>query len=46
VIGVEINAILGAEARRFAVAEDLAERVEIVEGPVVDCRAEPGSFDW
>jgi hypothetical protein len=42
VIGVEINAILAAEARRFAVAEDVAERVGMVERPAVDYQADPG----
>ena len=42
---LEINPILAAEARRLSAAEGLADRIEIVEGPALDFRPEPGRFD-
>jgi SAM-dependent methyltransferase len=45
VTGLEINPMSVSEARRLAAAEDLKDRIEIVEGPALDFRAEPESFD-
>lgn len=42
---LEINPIFAAEARRLAVAENLDDRIQIVEGPALDFRPEPASFD-
>jgi SAM-dependent methyltransferase len=43
--GVEINPTFAAEARRLAAAENLADRIRIVEGPALDFHPEPASFD-
>jgi SAM-dependent methyltransferase len=45
ITGLEINPILAAEARRLSAAEDLADRIEIVEGPALDFHTAPASFD-
>ncbi len=45
ITGLEINPILAAEARGLVDAGGLSERIEIVEGPALEFRAEPGSFD-
>ena len=43
--GLEINRTFAAEARRLVAAEDLADRIHIVEGPALDFHPEPASFD-
>lgn len=43
--GLEINPTFAAEARRLAAAENLAARIHIMEGPALDFRAKPASFD-
>jgi hypothetical protein len=45
VTALEINPTFAAEARHLVAAEGLAHRVEIVEGPALDFRPEPASFD-
>jgi cyclopropane fatty-acyl-phospholipid synthase-like methyltransferase len=43
--GLEINRKFAAQARSFADADGVAERIEIVQGPALDFHAEPASFD-
>ena len=43
--GLEINRTFAAEARRLAAEENLTDRIEIVQGPALDFRAEPASFE-
>jgi SAM-dependent methyltransferase len=45
VTGLEINPTFVYEARRLAAQENLADRLQIIEGPALDSRAEPESFD-
>jgi cyclopropane fatty-acyl-phospholipid synthase-like methyltransferase len=45
ITGLEIYPTFAAEARRLAAAENLTDRIQIVEGPALDFRAEPASFD-
>lgn len=42
---LEVNPAFAAEARRLAAAEGVAERTQIVEGPALQFRGEPESFD-
>jgi len=43
--GLEIHRAFAAEARRLAAAENLADRIQIVEGPALEFHPEPASFD-
>jgi SAM-dependent methyltransferase len=43
--GLEINPAFAAEARRLAAAQNLGDRIHIVEGPALEFRPEPASFD-
>ena len=43
--GLEIYPAFAAEARRLAAAENLADRIQIVEGPALEFHPEPASFD-
>ncbi len=43
--GLEINPIFAAEAHRLVAAEGLGDRIQIVEGPALEFRPEPASFD-
>ncbi len=43
--GLEIYPASAAEARRLAAAENLADRIHIVEGPALEFHPEPASFD-
>jgi ubiquinone/menaquinone biosynthesis C-methylase UbiE len=45
VTGLEINPTSIDQARRLAAEENLADRIQIIEGPALDFRAEPGSFN-
>jgi ubiquinone/menaquinone biosynthesis C-methylase UbiE len=45
ITGLEINPIFAAEARRLAASAGLSDRIQIVEGPALEFRPEPGSFD-
>jgi len=45
ITGLEINRTFAAEARRLATVENVADRVEIVEGAALDFHAPPASFD-
>src|SRR5271168_5256094 len=45
VTALETNPTFAAEARHLVAAEGLTHRVQIVEGPALDFRAEPASFD-
>ncbi len=45
VTGLEVYPTFADEARRLAAAEKLTDRIHIVEGPALDFRAEPASFD-
>ena len=45
VTALEINPTFAAEARQLVAAEGLTHRVQIVEGPALDFRPEPASFD-
>jgi cyclopropane fatty-acyl-phospholipid synthase-like methyltransferase len=45
ITGLEISRIFAAEARRLIDAEKLADRIQIVEGPALEFRPEPASFD-
>jgi SAM-dependent methyltransferase len=45
ITGLEISRIFAAEARRLIDAENLADRIQIVEGPALEFHPEPGSFD-
>jgi len=45
VTGLEINRTFAAEARRLATAENLTDRIHIVEGPALDYHPERASFD-
>jgi SAM-dependent methyltransferase len=45
VTGLEIYPTFAAEARRLAAADNLDDRIQIVEGPALDFRPEPASFD-
>jgi len=42
---LEINPAFAAEVRRLAAAEGLADRIHIVEGPALEFRPKPASFD-
>ena len=44
-IGLEIHPAFAVEARRLADAENLVDRIQIVEGPALEVRPEPASFD-
>ena len=43
--GLEIHRAFAAEARKLAAAENLADRIQIVEGPALEFHPEPASFD-
>ena len=43
--GLELNRAFAAEARTLADKEGVAGRIEIVQGPALEFRAEPASFD-
>jgi SAM-dependent methyltransferase len=43
--GLEINPVFAAEARRLIAAENLTEKIQIVEGPALEFHPEPASFD-
>jgi SAM-dependent methyltransferase len=43
--GLEINPNFAAEARGLATAENLSDRIQIVEGPALEFYPEPASFD-
>lgn len=43
--GLEINPAFAAEARRLAWAQGLTNRIGILEGPALDFRPEPASYD-
>jgi SAM-dependent methyltransferase len=45
ITGLEISRIFAAEARRLIDAENLADRIQIVEGPALEFDPEPGRFD-
>jgi SAM-dependent methyltransferase len=45
VTGLEINPTSVDEARKLAAEENLADRIRIIEGPALEFRAGPGSFD-
>lgn len=45
ITGLEINRIFSAEARQLAAAENVADRIEIVQGLALDFHAAPASFD-
>jgi SAM-dependent methyltransferase len=45
ITGLEINRTFAAEARRLIDAGNLTDRIQIVEGPALEFRPEPGSFD-
>ena len=45
ITGLEVNRSFAAEARRLIDAENLAERIQVVQGPALEFRPEPGSFD-
>lgn len=45
ITGLEIIRSFAADARRLAAAENLTDRIHIVEGAALDFRFEPGSFD-
>ena len=45
VTGIEINRTFAAEARQLAIADGVAERFEIVEGPALDFAVASGGFD-
>ena len=45
VTGLEINRTFAAEAQQLADSENVADRVDIVQGPALDFVAPPASFD-
>ncbi len=45
ITGLEISRIFAGEARRLIDAENLDDRIQIVEGPALEFHPEPGSFD-
>ncbi|HEY6301365.1 MAG TPA: class I SAM-dependent methyltransferase [Candidatus Binatus sp.] len=45
VTGLEIHRTFANEARRLVAAENLANRIEIVEGPALEFHPEPACFD-
>ena len=44
-IGLEINPTFAAEARRLVAAENLTDRIQIIEGPALEFHPDPASFD-
>ena len=45
ITGLELNRTFAAEARRQIDAENLADRIQVVQGPALEFRPEPASFD-